>query len=369
MRKFEGHIHTFLFKVPVRESISLFQRQFDRFGVEKARFLALPCDPIPGKIELDQTDRIDNIRAMYFKAAFAPNGYAYAGLEYCGLDLKDTSTLSQALQAQVQQSKAVGYDGIKMFEGHPNHRKCLGYPLDHNVFDPFFDFCEREQFPIIMHLSNPPEFWDADKVTDYWKERGCYFDETYPSFDALHQEILRRLEKNPTLHLTLAHWGFLTCSKEVAEQYFSYPNTGVDVCPGSDYAFNILKDVPYWTAFIEKHIDRIVYGTDCYNFEYDNEENWLTATGRRPSFVEHFFTTTDTFEFQGQTCRGIGLRTELCEKLFFDNLERMMGTPKPIDFEFFIKKCEQLLQEEPVETLEHYNLWCMVNDFRHFQMR
>lgn len=32
---FDGHLHTFRFKVPVRESIKLFSRQFERFNVEK----------------------------------------------------------------------------------------------------------------------------------------------------------------------------------------------------------------------------------------------------------------------------------------------------------------------------------------------
>lgn len=41
----------------------------------------------------------------------------------------------------------------------------------------------------------------------------------------------------------------------------------------------------------------------------------------------------------------------------------MMGAPKPIDFDYFIEKSNQLLQNEAPETLEHYNLWCMVNDF------
>lgn len=45
-------------------------------------FLALLCDPIPNKVEWDKTDLLENIRVMYFKSVFSPNGYAYAGLEY-----------------------------------------------------------------------------------------------------------------------------------------------------------------------------------------------------------------------------------------------------------------------------------------------
>ena len=364
MRKFEGHIHTFLFKIPIRDSLHLFQREFDRFGVEKATFLSIPCEPVPGKIGFDQTDRLDNIRVMYHKAAFSPNGYAYAGLEYCDLDLQDTGALSQALLEQVKRYKQLGYDGMKMFEGHPNTRKCIGYPLDHEVFDPYFDFCEKENYPIIMHVANPPEHWDTANVSDYWKGRGCCFDDSYPTFDELLHEVLRRLDKNPKLNFTLAHFGFLTSRKEIAEKYMSYPNTKLDICPGSEYVFNMLKDTDYWVPFIEKYVDRFFYGTDCYTFEYDNEENWLRLTGMRPNLVERFFTTSDTHDYLGNPYRGIGLKEELCQKIFYDNLANMLGQPKPIDFDYFIGKCEEFLQTEPAETLEHYNLWCMLNDFR-----
>lgn len=364
MRKFDGHLHTFLFKVPIRESLQLFQRQFDQHGVEKATFLSLPCETVPGETEFDQTDLLDNIRVMYHKAAFSPNAYAYAGLEYLGLDLTDMQGVSAALLEQVTRYKKLGYDGMKMYEGHPNFRKLLGYPLDHDVFDAFFNFCEEEQFPILMHLANPPEFWDADKVSDYWKARGCYFDETFPSFDDLQQEVIRRLDKNPQLRLTLAHWGFLTWNKDDAKKYFSYPNTVIDVCPGGENFFNILEDTAYWIPFIEKYIDRIVYGTDCYNFEFDNEETWTRATSNRPLFVERFFTTTGTYQYAGKTYTGIGMREELYNKIFFDNLNTMMGQPKPIDYDYFINKCDQFLQTAEAGTLEYYNLWCMVNDFR-----
>ena len=364
MKKFDGHLHTFRFNVPVRESIQLFQRQFDHFGLEKVTFLALPCDTIPGKVGFDQTDLIDNLRAMYFKAVFSPNAYAYAGLEYFGLDTADVQAVSASLLEQVKLYKRVGYDGMKMYEGHPNHRKVLGYPLDHEVFDAFYDFCEKENYPLLMHLANPPYFWDESLVGEYWKARGCYFDETFPPFEEFHREVLRRLEKNPNLNFTLAHWGFLLWSKESAEKFMSYPNTKLDVCPGGDNFFKVLEDSDYWIPFIEKHSDRIFYGTDSYNFPYDNEETWTRAAYNRPEFVERFFTTTETYEYSRKTFTGIGLREDLCNKIFFDNLNTMMGEPKPIDFDFFIERAAQLQQRYAPDTLDQYNLWCMENDFR-----
>lgn len=363
MKAFDGHLHTFRFKVGIRESIGLFKRQFERFNVEKMTFLALPCDVVPGRVEWDKTDLLDNIRVMYFKSVFSPNGYAYAGLEYKDLDVKDKNAVAQDLLRQVKLYREVGYDGMKMYEGHPNHRKLLGYPLYDEIFDPYFDYCEEVGFPIIMHLANPAYMWEEDKVDDYWKARGCFFDESYLPFDEFHNEILKRMEKNPKLKFTLAHLGSLTYNKDKAEKFMSFENTMLDVCPGGENFYEMYKDEAYWKSFIEKYQDRITYGTDSYNFEYDNEENWLRATGARPSFVQNFFTTTDEFYLYGTKYKGFGMKKEVCEKIFYANLCNLLGEPKAIDYDYFIEKCEKLMERFDRDTLDGTNLWCMKNDF------
>ncbi|MBE5752381.1 MAG: hypothetical protein E7357_08225 [Clostridiales bacterium] len=366
MKVFDGHLHTFRFKVSMRESIDLFKRQFERFNVEKMTFLALPCDACPGRVEFDQTDLLDNIRVMYFKAVFAPNAYAYAGLEYKDLDTKDKKAVAADLLRQVKEYKARGYDGMKMYEGHPNHRKLLGYPLYDEIFDPYFDYCEKTGFPIIMHLANPAYMWEEDKVSDYWKARGCFFDESYLTFAQFHEEILKRMEKNPKLNFTLAHWGYMTYDKATIEKFMSFENTVLDVCPGHDNFSNIAEDMDYWRAFIEKYSDRIVYGTDSYNFEYDNEENWLLATGRRPLLVQNSLTMglDEQFEYLNLTFTGLSLSQKAQDNILYDNLDRMLGKPNAIDFDYFIKKCEKLLETVDENSLDRYNLWCMKHDFK-----
>ncbi|MBQ7879167.1 MAG: amidohydrolase family protein [Clostridia bacterium] len=365
MKVFDGHLHTFRFKVPVRESIGLFQRQFDRFHVEKMTFLALPCDACPGRLEFDQTDLLDNIRVMYFKAVFSPNAYAYAGLEYKHLDTKDKKAVAADLLKQVKEYKARGYDGMKMYEGHPNHRKLLGYPLYDEIFDPYFDYCEKTGFPIIMHLANPAYMWEEDKVDAYWKARGCYFDETYPTFAQFHEEVLKRMEKNPKLKFTLAHWGFMTYDKAAAEKFMSFENTVLDVCPGGDNFFNILDDKAFWIPFIEKYSDRITYGTDSYNFEYDNEENWLKATGNRPLLVQNFLTTelSDEHDYIGRKYTGISLSKAAQENILYNNLCRLLGEPNSVDYDYFIDKCKKLQENYAPDSFEYYNVWCMIHDF------
>lgn len=365
MKVFDGHLHTFRFKVPVRESIGLFKRQFDRFNVEKMTFLALPCDACPGKVEFKDTDQIDNIRVMYFKSVFSPNGYAFAGLEYNGLDITDKKVVSEELLRQVKEYKRLGYDGMKMYEGHPNMRKLLGYPLYDEIFDKYYDFCEKEGFPILMHLANPAEFWDKTKISQYWIDRGCYFDESFPSFNDFHTEILKRLEKNPKLKLSLAHWGFLTYNKDAAEKYMSYPNTMLDICPGGENFFRILDDKAFWIPFIEKYADRITYGTDTYNFEYDKEDNWLRATGNRPLLAQNFIVAglDDEFDYIGQKYSGLSLNKSAQTKILYENLLNRLGSPKKVDLKYFITKCEQFLEKASPDSLERYNLWCMKNDF------
>lgn len=359
---FDGHLHTFRFKVPVRESIDLFKRQFKRFGVEKGTFLALPCDPVYRRTGLEVTDPIDNVRAMYFKAVFAPNFYAYAGLEYAHLDLNDKKAVADDLLRQVKELKAIGFDGMKMYEGHPNMRMVLGYALDDEVYDKYFDFCEKENFPIIMHLANPPYMWVRELVGEYWANRGCYFDPAvFPKFEDFHEEVLKRLAKNPKLNFTLAHWGFIPFNQPVANKFMAFENTKLDVCPGGDNFIKALEDIDFWQPFIEKYSDRITYGTDSYNFEYDCEETWVRATGARPQQVQAFFQGQE-FPYGGKTYKGITLKQEQIDNIFFNNLYNMLGEPNKIDFDYFINKCNELIKGFEPKDFEYYNLWCMKND-------
>ena len=99
----------------------------------------------------------------------------------------------------------------------------------------------------------------------------------------------------------------MTFNKEMAEKFMSFENTKLDICPGGDNFIEVLKDKEFWIPFIEKYSDRMFYGTDSYNFEYDNEENWTRATDNRPSMVQTFFSTNNEFQYGGKTYRGIKL--------------------------------------------------------------
>ena len=368
---FEGHTHQMYYnnKMPVRESVTLYKKAFKLTDVERVRFLALPCHARPErenlrKIGFDETEHIDNTKAMYFKCAFSPKRYAYAGIEYDKVDFNDKKAGAKEILRQVKEYKRVGFDGMKMFEGHPNTRYMIGCPLDDEIFDPFYDFCEKEGFPIIMHLTNSPDMWDINKISAYWIGRGCYFDERFPSFDQMQEEIIRMLEKHPKLKFTLAHFGFLTFApKQRVEKFISFENTMLDVTPGGENYFNILKDKEYWIPFIKKHIDRFTYGTDMYNTLYDNARCFEISVTRRPTLVRQFFETTKEYEYSGKKYCGIGLEQTELDKLYYDNLYNLLKEPNKVDYDYFIAKCDQVIKEFKADHLEHHNIWCMKNDF------
>ncbi len=368
---FEGHAHQMFYnnKMPVRESVEVYKKQFRANEIERVRFLAIPCHARPErenlrKIGFDETERIDNTRAMYFKCVFAPKGYAYAGLEYDKVDFKDKKATAEELLRQVKEYKRVGFDGIKMFEGHPNTRMALGCPLDDEIFDLFYDFCEKEGFPIIMHLTNSPDMWDINKISAYWIGRGCYFDERFPSFDEMQEEFMRVLEKFPKLKFTLAHFGFLTFApKSRLEKFISYENTMLDVTPGGENFFNILADKEYYVPFIKKHIDKFTYGTDLYNTKYDKEEYFKASITNRANLVKRFFGTTGEYEYAGKKYRGIGLPQDMLDKLYHDNLYNLLKEPNKVDYDYFINKCDEVIKDFEPYHMENHNIWCMKNDF------
>ena len=367
---FEGHAHQMFYnnKVPVRESVFSFKKQFRINEIDKVRFLALPCHARPEremlrKIGFDETEHIDNAKAMYFKCAFSPKGYAFAGLEYDKVDFTDKKATAKELLRQVTEYKKVGFDGMKMFEGHPNFRYMLGCPLDDEIFDLYYEFCEKEGFPIIMHLTNSPDMWDREKISPYWVGRGCFFDERFPSFDQIQEELIRVLEKFPKLKFTLAHFGFLTFVPKRAEKFMSFENTMLDVTPGGNNYFNILADKEYWIPFIKKYIDRFTYGTDMYNTKYSYEWLYVASTTDRAGLVRQFFETTTEHYYGDQKFCGIGLEKEMLDKIYHDNLYNLLKEPKQVDYDYFINKCDEVIKEFDETHIEYYNIWCMKNDF------
>lgn len=362
---FDGHVHT-LMRVPVRESVEIYKQEFEELGVYKATFASCPLHE-HGDVEMD---KLQNLKCLYYKAAFAPNAYAFCDLEHV-FDMPMEERAEYFLN-QAKENLANGYDGFKILEGMPKYLKKLGIMLSNPVYEPFWAYLEENKIPVLIHNAHPKRFWDKDRVGQYWISRGCFYGEGsgYPAFNEILDDMFVIMDRHPKLMLTLAHFGFMSEDYDLAEKFMSYPNTKFDVTPGGEQIINMLMgaDRQKWIDFIVKYVDRIKYGTDLYNFDKTTIADWKRAFHARPDFIRQVFETDSEHNYGGDKFVGMKLPKKLRNKIYRENLIKELGEPKPINFDWAIAKVKELRKEfTDTETLDGYDLMCMEYDFETFR--
>jgi predicted TIM-barrel fold metal-dependent hydrolase len=233
---------------------------------------------------------------------------------------------------------------MKMLEGYPSMRKAMKRKLCDKVYDKYYAFMEENRVPITMHIANPEENWDPMSVSEYARSVGRYCDHTFPTKKELHEEVETIMKKFPRLRLALAHYGFLTYNLADAKHWLdAYENTVLDITPGGEQYFNMLKNWDEWHEFFVQYQDRIVYGTDFYAFPKD--EKWEENYKRRTNFVRQFFETDTEHLYIDKTFTGVKIEKALRDKIYWENAVRELGTPKKIDLAYMQKTAESLLKK------------------------
>lgn len=340
---YDIHIH-YSFDIPMQEMVDIFKQEFAETGTEKYCFLSLPHHA-NGKDKFFSSPN-QNIKGLYLKNAFSPNAYAFAGLIHPQNEISNEERAELYYNQVVEYSK-VGYDGIKMLEGHPSLRQAIGIALDDKVYDKFYNYLEQIQMPIIMHLADPEGSWNMATASEDAKALGRTYCDGYPSKKQLTDEFFGMLNKHPKLKLGLAHFGFMSYDINEAEKFLSYENTFFDITPGGEQFIEMTKDWNKWLVFFNKYQDRIVYGTDYYAFPKVDETRWLKAVHLRPDFVRRFFETDGEYEYLGTAFKGVKLEKPLRDKIYRNNFIKLLGEPKTIDKKYFKKEIERLLIEKP----------------------
>lgn len=338
---FDLHIH-YSFDIPIDQMVNIFKEEFAETNTEKYCFLSLPHHA-NGKDKLFLSAN-QNIKGLYLKHAFSPNGYAFAGLIHPQEQISDEVRAEYYLKQAIEYNVA-GYDGIKMLEGHPTLSRVLGRSLDDKVYDKFYDYLEEKQMPIIMHVADPAESWAMETASEDAKALGRTYCDGFPSKRQLTDEVFKMLDKHPKLKFGLAHFGFMSYDIKEAERFLSYENTFFDLTPGGEQLIEMTKNWDKWLAFFNKYQDRIIYGTDYYAFPKD--ENWEIAFKRRPEFLRQLFETDSEHTYLDKTFTGVKIEKCLRDKLYRKNFMKLLGEPKPIDKKYFKAEIERLLKELP----------------------
>ncbi|MBQ8685376.1 MAG: amidohydrolase family protein [Clostridia bacterium] len=337
MKVFDCHVHSSM-PQSVEKSVKVFEQIFDMLSVEKCSFMSIP------QHDKENIDYKQNIKDLFFKNYFSPNGYAFAGLEY-KRELDDKERANDHLK-QAEEYIGAGFDGMKMLEGKPSVRREFNRRLADPVFDKFFAFMEENGLPVTLHNADPYEFWDISKMTPEAIARGWANGPDDLTKEEMTEDVFEVLKKHPKLHLTLAHFGFFGNDHAAAVRFFGdYEYTRLDTTPAGEEYFHMLADWDKWRKFIEEHADRIKYGTDTYNFiQTTSLEAWERSVSARPNLVRNFFATDGEHEYYGEKYKGVKFSEEIVEKIFWKNAEKEYGTPKKIDGAWVEKKLAALEQ-------------------------
>jgi predicted TIM-barrel fold metal-dependent hydrolase len=296
--------------------------------------------------------------ALHLKAHHPEQVYVFGGLDISPLFIAPRE--AGGLFADYAETLlALGCDGIKMIEGKPDTRKTLPIPpFDGEVYAPYWERMEARGIPLVFHVNDPAEFWDADKVPGWAREQGWFYgDGTYINNEAQYTEVLNVLARHPRLKVIFAHFFFLSAQLPRLAGYLDqFPNMCVDLTPGIEMYQSFARAPADVREFFIKYQDRIVYGTDIGAYALLATPDQGVEAGESASRVQlvrgfletdgPFWPPAGGFLFGRQMARlqGIGLPREALEKIYFRNFERLAGaTPRPLDPAAIIAECERLI--------------------------
>jgi predicted TIM-barrel fold metal-dependent hydrolase len=318
----DGHLHVWKGYQPRQIWETL-----NKSGVQRCNALSLNNFETGGTL---------NDEAIYFKKISNRLAYAFGSLDYT-IHLQGGKMTSDDLVDQARQIKALGFDGIKMWEGKPLAYIVLPEPLNGGFFDPFFAWMEENNYPIILHLADAPRFWDPNrKGLDPWS----FANEPFPSRQAMYGELENILDRHPKLKLILAHFLFLWDELDEARRILdAYPSIAFDLTPGVQGYVQMSKEIAAARRFFLDYQNRLIYGTDIGALPLLNPEvefipereamqPWLVRSFLEMEmdipFPEQIGITKNAFA--GERLRGLALPSSALEKIYRLNFERMVGS-------------------------------------------
>lgn len=296
--------------------------------------------------------------ALHLKAHHPGRVFIFGGLNV-GAYLMAPDMVGEIFGEFIHTLVNAGCDGIKMIEGKPDLRKMLPIPkFDSEAFAPYWEAVEAAQIPVIFHVNDPEEFWEAERVPDWAVEQGWFYgDGSYIDNEAQYAEIYNVLARYPRLKIIFAHFFFLSAQlPRLSAILERYPNICVDLTPGIEMYHNFSMDIEAARDFFLKYQDRILFGTDIgakallvnpeEGIDYtDSYERVLLVRNTLENEGEFTLETESGFLFgkPGAPFQGLGLPKPVLEKIYSKNFERIVG-PKPrlVNPGAVVEMCDQV---------------------------
>jgi predicted TIM-barrel fold metal-dependent hydrolase len=260
-----------------------------------------------------------------------------------------------------------------LVEGKPVVRKLLAMPFDGPQYAGMWAALQEQGFPVVFHVADPEEFWDADGCPDWARAQGWFYgDGTYPLKEDLYAEVGRVLERHPDLKIIFAHFYFLSADLARAGAFLgAHPHVCFDLTPGVEMYFNFARTLEAARDFFIEYQDRLVYGTDIGATAVQRDPSqgldWADSLGRA-WIVRRFLETDGPFSapegighdlgMDSGGFHGIALPSDALEKVYHVNFERLFGSaPAPLDRDAALMELDRMAAaldaragEGPVES-------------------
>jgi predicted TIM-barrel fold metal-dependent hydrolase len=196
--------------------------------------------------------------------------------------------------------------------------------VDDPGLQPIFQNIAAHNKTLIAHQAEPDVAWTPDsKAIDnsYYAQHPEWNMSKIPGAPSKAAVIASRdhlLAENPKLRVVGAHLGSMESNVDlVAQRLDHYPNFAVDTA----------ARVPHLTiqprakvrAFLIKYQDRVLYGTDTDIIKRSDVQPSIAGWQKQLAEDWRYFSTADSFNYDGHMVKGLQLPLPVLRKLYHDN--------------------------------------------------
>ena len=308
-----------------------------RLGLHRMNLVCI-VDPATGS---------GNAEGLYAKAAAGGALYCFGGLNHAAA-FSGGKVSAPSPARQVDDLLAAGCDGIKLIESKPDSRRKLPQPMDGEYYREFFARAEARGAPLLWHVGDPEEFWDASRAPSWAVRHGWTYGPGDIPLEDLYAEVEHVLDRHPALRVVFAHFYFLSADLPRARRFLqAHPNVMLDLAPGIEFLHNLSRDRAGAREFFIAHQDRIVFGTDIFGHSPPAQ------AAARAEIIRRLLETAEEFAVPEEADEllepggpprivGLDLPVKVLEKIYHANFEGLAGAkPRGLDVRQAIEECLQ----------------------------
>lgn len=303
-----------------RDLLNQIIREMDLTGI------AIQCIPKGGILPVESD-------AFAFKARCSVPVYVFGGINR-EIYQPSSRVFPVLVDHEITRLLRLGCTGIKMLEGKPDVRKRFQVPdFDSELWEGYWRRVEQEQIPVYLHMNDPEEFWDAERVADYVKKAGWFYDETFIGNEEQYRQILTVLSRHPKLKILFPHFFFMSAQLDrLGGILDAYKNVRIDITPGIELYYNLSEKPEQARQFFHRYQDRILYGSDIgarTMIKPEPVDLSLDESRSRVRLIRRFLETKGDYilepdgyyvvERELAVMHGLGLSEKMLEKIYEEN--------------------------------------------------